>query len=58
MLGLVKEEPLVDLAGIAGLAQVVLFEGAGAAGGVSAPARDGLKVGATLGQGVGLAHAA
>ena len=53
-----EEEPFVDLAGIAGLAQVVLFEGARAAGGVSAPAGDCFQVGTTRGQGVGLAHAA
>lgn len=53
-----EEEPFVDLAGIAGLAQVVLFEGARAAGGVSAPAGDCFQVGTTRGQGVGLAHTA
>ena len=39
-----EEEALVDLAGIAGLAQVVLFEGARAAGGVSAPASNRLQI--------------
>ena len=44
-----EEEPFVDLAGIAGLAQIVLFEGARAAGGVSAPAGDCFQVGASRG---------
>ena len=57
-LELFEEEALVDLAGVAGLAQVVLFEGACAAGGVSAPAGDCFQVGASRGQDVGLAYAA
>ncbi len=44
-----EEESLVNLAGVAGLAQVVLFEGACAAGGVSAPAGDCFQVGASRG---------
>lgn len=44
-LELLEEEAFVDLAGVAGLTQVVLFEGACAAGGVSAPAGDRLQVG-------------
>ena len=39
-----EEESLVDLAGVAGLTQVVLFEGACTAGGVSAPAGNRLQV--------------
>ncbi len=39
-----EEEAFVDLAGVAGLAQVVLFEGACAAGGVSAPAGNRLQI--------------
>ena len=53
-----EEEPLVDLAGVAGLTQVVLFEGARTTGGVSAPASNRLQIITTRGQGVGLAHAA
>lgn len=53
-----EEEPLVDLAGVAGLTQVVLFEGARTTGGVSAPASNSLQIITTRGQGVGLAHAA
>ena len=48
-LELFEEEAFVDLAGVAGLAQVVLFEGACAAGGVSAPAGDCFQVGASRG---------
>ena len=44
-----EEEAFVDLAGVAGLAQVVLFEGACTAGGVSAPAGDCFQVGASRG---------
>ena len=44
-----EEEAFVDLAGVAGLAQVVLFEGACAAGRVSAPAGDCFQVGASRG---------
>lgn len=43
-LELFEEESLVDLAGVAGLAQVVLFEGACATGGVSAPASNRLQI--------------
>ena len=43
-LELFEEESLVDLAGVAGLTQVVLFEGACAAGGVSAPAGNRLQI--------------
>ena len=39
-----EEESLVDLAGVAGLTQVVLFEGACTAGGVSAPAGNRLQI--------------
>lgn len=53
-----EEEPLVHLAGVAGLTQVVLFERARTTGGVSAPARNRLQIITTRGQGVGLAHAA
>lgn len=53
-----EEESLVDLAGVAGLAQVVFLEGAGTTGGVSAPASDCFQVGTARGQGVGLAHTA
>ena len=48
-LELFEEEAFVDLAGVAGLAQVVLFEGACAAGRVSAPAGDCFQVGASRG---------
>ena len=48
-LELFKEEAFVDLAGVAGLAQVVLFKGACATGGVSAPAGDCFQVGASRG---------
>ena len=43
-LELFEEESFVNLAGVAGLAQVVLFEGACAAGGVSAPAGNRLQI--------------
>lgn len=48
-LELFEEEAFVDLAGVTGLAQVVLFEGACATGGVSAPAGDCFQVGTSRG---------
>lgn len=48
-LELFEEEAFVDLAGVAGLAQVVLFEGACTASRVSAPAGDCFQVGASRG---------
>lgn len=48
-LELFEEEAFVDLTGVAGLAQVVLFEGACTAGGVSAPAGDCFQVGTSRG---------